>query len=56
MSAPLVEKITAKSHETPDDSDVRRLMHVVRKGKDDGLKGKLEELKVSLPSKDTKGC
>ena len=49
MSAPLVEKITAQSHETPDDADVRRLMHAVRKEKDDDLKGKLEELKVSLP-------
>ena len=49
MSAPLVKKITAQSHETPDDADVRRLMHAVRKEKDDDLKGKLEELKVSLP-------
>ena len=49
MSAPLVEKITAQSHETPDDADVRRLMHAVQKEKDDDLKGKLEELKVSLP-------
>ena len=49
MSAPLVEKITAQSHETPDDVDVRRLMYAVRKEKDDYLKGKLEELKVSLP-------
>ena len=49
MSAPLVEKIMAQSHEIPDDADVRRLMHAVRKEKDDDLKGKLEELKVSLP-------
>ena len=49
MSAPLVEKITAQSHEIPDDADLRRLMHAVRKEKDDDLKGKLEELKVSLP-------
>ena len=49
MSAPLVKKITAQSHETPDDADVRRLMHAVRKEKDDDLKGKLEELKASLP-------
>ena len=49
MSAPLVDKIMAQSHETSDDADVRRLMHAVRKKKDDHLKGKLEELKVSLP-------
>ena len=49
MSAPLVDKIMAQSHETPDDADVRRMVHAVRKDKDDDLKGKLEELKVSLP-------
>ena len=49
MSAPLVDKIMAQSHETPDDADVRRLVHAVRKDKDDDLKGKLEELKVSPP-------
>ena len=49
MSAPLVDKIMAQSHETPDDADVRRLVHAVRKDKEDDLKGKLEELKVSLP-------
>ena len=49
MSAPLVDKIMAQSHETPDDADVRRLVHAVQKDKDDDLKGKLEELKVSLP-------
>ena len=51
MSAPLVDKIMAQSHETPDNVDVRRLMHAVRKEKDDDLKGKLEELKVSLPAR-----
>ena len=49
MSTPLVDKIMAQSHEIPDDADVRRLMHAVRKEKDDDLKGKLEELKASLP-------
>ena len=49
MSAPLVDKIMAQSHETPDDADVRRVMHPVRKEKDDDLKGKLEELKDSFP-------
>ena len=39
----------AQFHETPDNADVRKLMHVVRKEKDDDLKGKLEELKASLP-------
>ena len=51
MSAPLVDKIIAQSHETPDDADVRKLMHAVRKERDDDLKRKLEELKVSLPAK-----
>ena len=51
MSAPLVDKIIAQSHETPDDADVRKLMHAVRKERDDDLKGKVEELKVSLPLK-----
>ena len=51
MSAPLVDKIIAQSNETPDDADVRKLMHAVRKERDDDLKGKLEELKVSLPAK-----
>jgi len=51
MSAPLVDKIIAQSHETPDDADVRKLMNAVRKERDDDLKGKLEELKVSLPLK-----
>ena len=45
MSATLVDKIMAQSHETPDDADVRRLMYAVRKEKDADLKGKLEELK-----------
>ena len=49
MSAPLVDKIMAQSHETPDDADVRRLMYAVRKEEDDDLKGKLVELKGSLP-------
>ena len=51
-SAPLVDTIMAQSHETSDDADdadVRRLMHAVRKELGDHLKGKLEELKVSLP-------
>ena len=49
MSAPLVDNIMAQSHGTPDDAEVRRLMYAVRKEKDVDLKGKLEELKVSLP-------
>ena len=51
MSAPLVDKIIPQSHETPDDADGRTLMHAVRKERDDDLKGKVEELKVSLPLK-----
>ena len=49
MSAPLVDKIMAQFHGTPDDAEVRRLLYAVRKEKDVDLKGKLEELKVSLP-------
>lgn len=55
MSAPLVDKIIAQSRETSDDSHVLKLMHAFRKERDDDLKGKLEELKVSLP-KDTNSC
>jgi len=51
MSAPLVDKIIVQSHETPDDADMRKLMHAVRKERGDDLKGKLEELKVPLPLK-----
>ena len=51
MSAPLVDKIIAQSRETSDDTHVRKLMHAFRKERDDDLKGKLEELKVSLPLK-----
>ena len=49
MSAPLVDKIMAQSHGTPDDAEVGRLIYAVRKEKDVDVKGKLEELKVSLP-------
>ena len=49
VSAPLVSKIIAQSHETPDDADVRGLMYSVRREKDDDIKEKLEQLKTSLP-------
>ena len=49
VSAPLVGKIIAQSHETPDDADVRGLMYSVRREKDDDIKEKLEQLKTSLP-------
>ena len=53
MSASLVDKIMAQSQETPDDADVRRLMHAARKERDDGLKGTRGAEGLS-PSKDTK--
>ena len=46
---PLVSKIIAQSHETPDDADVRGLTYSVRREKDDDIKEKLEQLKTSLP-------
>ena len=49
MSAPLVSKIIAQSHETPDDADVRGLTYSVRREKDDDIKEKLAQLKTSLP-------
>ena len=38
LSALLVDKIMAQSHENPDDADVRRLMHTIWKEKDDDHK------------------
>ena len=51
VSAPLVSKIIAQSHETPDDADVRGLTYSVRREKDDDIKEKLEQLKTSLPKR-----
>ena len=49
VSSPIVSKIIAQSHETPDDADVRGLTYSVRREKDDEIKEKLEQLKTSLP-------
>ena len=38
VSAPLASKIEAQSHETPEETEVQRLVYVTRKEKDDGLK------------------
>lgn len=51
VSAPLVSKIEAQSHETPEEAEVQRLVYVTRKEKDDRLKEKLEEMKALLPDK-----
>ena len=51
VSAPLVSKIEAQSHETPEEAEVQRLVYATRKEKDDGLKEKLEEVKAMLPDK-----
>ena len=51
VSAPLVSKIIAQSHGTPDDADVRGLKYSVRREKDDDIKEKLEQLKTSLPKR-----
>ena len=37
LSAPLVSKIEAQSHETPEEAEVQRLVYATRKEKDDGL-------------------
>ena len=51
VSAPLVSKIEAESHETPEEAEVQRLVYATRKEKDDGLKEELEEVKALLPDK-----
>ena len=38
VSAPLVSKIEAQSHEPPEEAEVQRLVYVTRKEKDDELK------------------
>ena len=42
VSAPLVRKIEAQSHETPEEVEVQRLVYAPREDKDDGLKEELE--------------
>ena len=51
--APLVSKIEAQSHETPEEfpEEVQQLVYATRKEKDDGLKEELEEVKATLPDK-----
>ena len=51
VSAPLVSKIEAQCHETPEEAEVQRLVYAIRKEKDDGLKEELEEVKAMLPDK-----
>ena len=51
VSAPLVSKIEAQSHETPDEAEVQQLVYATRKEKDNGLKEELEEVKARLPDK-----
>ena len=51
VSAPLVSKIEAQSHETPEEAEVQRLVYATRKEKDDGLKEELEGVKATLPDK-----
>ena len=48
VSAPLVSKIEAQSHETPEEAEAQRLVYANRNEKDDGLKGELEEVKAML--------
>ena len=51
VSTPLVSKIEAPSHETPEEAEVQRLVYTTWKEKDDGLKEQLEEVKALLPDK-----
>ena len=46
VSAPLVSKIEAQSHEAPEEAEVQRLVYATRKEKYDGLK---EELEIDKP-------
>ena len=49
VSAPLVSRIEAQCHETPEEAEVQRLVYATRKEKDDELKEELEEVKAMLP-------
>ena len=51
VSAPLVSKIEAQCHETPEKAEVQRLVYATRKENNDGLKEELEEVKAMLPDK-----
>ena len=51
VSAPLVSKIEAQSHETPEEAEVQRLVYATRKEKDNELTEELEEVKAMLPDK-----
>ena len=51
VSAPLVSKIKAQSHETPQEAEVQRLVYATRKEKDDDITEELEEVKAMLPDK-----
>ncbi|CAH3017189.1 unnamed protein product [Porites evermanni] len=51
VSAPLVSKIEAQFHETPEEAEVQRLVYATREEKDDGLVEELEEVKAMLPDK-----
>ena len=45
VSAPLVSKIEAQSHETPEEAEVQRLVYAIG----NWLKEELEEVKAMLP-------
>ena len=51
VSALLVSKIEAQSHEIPEEAEAQRLIYAIRKENDDGLKEELEEVKAMLPDK-----
>ena len=51
VSAPLVSKIEAQSHETPEEVEVQRLVYATRKENDDGLREELKEVKAMFPDK-----
>ena len=55
VSAPLVSKIEAQSHETPEEAEVQHLVYATRKEKDDGLREELEEVKAMLLDKTQRG-
>ena len=48
VSAPLVSKIEAQYHETPEEAEVQRLVYATGKEKDNGLKEELEMVKAML--------
>ena len=51
ITAPRVNQIVAQTHEPADEAEVCELQRRVRRVKDEGLRGKRDSVKSSLPQK-----